>query len=71
MTGLLKPFRAPKPLPILDSSKIVPKIGFPVVKAKSSELRLFFVRFVVRLGHVFFHVVDLFFYSPNQLLGEV
>ena len=28
MTGLLNPFRDPEPLPILTSSKIVPKKGF-------------------------------------------
>ena len=28
----LNPFRAPKPLPILNPSNYVPKNGFPVVK---------------------------------------
>ena len=29
---LFNPFRAPEPLPILNPSNFVPKIGFPVVK---------------------------------------
>ena len=32
----LNPFRAPEPLPILNTSSFVPKIGFPVVKGLSS-----------------------------------
>ena len=30
--GLLNPFRAPEPLPILNASNFVPQNGFPVVK---------------------------------------
>ena len=35
-TGL-NPFRAPEPLPILNSSNLVPKNGFPVAKGLSSQ----------------------------------
>ena len=48
MTGLLNPFGAPEPLPILNPSNFVPKNGFPVVKGlthlnpKSSEIGIFF-----------------------------
>ena len=35
MPGLLNPFRAPEPLPILNPSIIVPNNGFPVVKGLS------------------------------------
>ena len=38
-TGLLNPFRAPKPLSILNPSDFVPKNGFPVVKASTWNRR--------------------------------
>ena len=37
---LINPFRAPKPLPILNPSNFVPKNGFPVVKGLNVGRRL-------------------------------
>ena len=45
MTGVLNPFRAPEPLPILNPSNFVPKYGFPVVKGLNQNRRQVFFFF--------------------------
>ena len=47
---LVNPFRAPKPLPILNLSNFVPKNGFPVVKG----LRIFWTTTALREHHAAF-----------------
>ena len=52
----INPFRAPEPLPVLKTSKSVPKNGFPVVKGlKKSHLKLCPRRWFDWLLRFFFH----------------
>ena len=71
---LLDPFRAPKPLPILNSSKFVPKrvSSSEGVDPKSSEFSFLFFFFFCGLrtsATGFVHRVPstYFIYSPNHL----
>ena len=41
MESRLDPFRAPEPLPILNTSHFVPKNGFPVVKGLKKVLNIY------------------------------
>ena len=67
--GLLNPFRAPEPLPILNPSNFVPKNGFPVVKGYLvGECRSCFDFFflLVNLGHGIVGCVAFSYFSSKR-----
>ena len=78
MTGILNPFRAPEPLPILNPSNFVPKNGFPVGKGLIPKIvgntTFFFgVIIVVYLCHMGFFIPgsSFNFLQKSVFSGEV